>query len=1064
MELIYKTTSGIHFTNTIEESDSLNILNYEYLYNGGGVAVGDFNNDGREDLYFTGNLVDNALFLNQGNLNFKDVTLKSNVACKGLWSMGATVIDINQDGWLDIYVSVTGKGEELSRSNQLLINKGVNENGIPQFEEQAKVYGLDYSGFSINSYFFDFDKDGDLDLYILNNQFTNRGDVLSKRKLGKHKIKANINRLFRNEGENTFVDVTETAGVLNDGFSLSAIILDVNNDGWDDIFVSNDFVTSSALYVNQKNGTFKENISQFFQHQSFSSMGVDVADFDNNLEEDLISLDMLPRTSIRTKQMFSKANFLFYDLLDHYKEEPQYMRNCLYTAENNRYHEISQLVGIHNTDWSWSPLFVDLDNDGKKDLTITNGFPRDLTDLDFINYRDSYSSIMATQKEYLAKIPRVKISNVIFKNKGKYQFEDITAVWGVNRPSYSSGQATADLDSDGDLELIVNNINEQAYLYRNHTDLQKAKNYVDFNLKGPKGNLNALHVSVTLFYDEKKQTLKQNPYRGYLSSLSQKLHFGLGASKMIDSVEIDWRNDHKTTLYDLKTNQVHLIDYARVIKKTYRDELEKSLTFLNMKDEELGINFMHIENKSYDFFQNELQQRVFTNEGPAMATGDINGDGLEDLIIGGAKDQPTYLFSQNIRGNFNKDSLGVVSVNKEVTALALFDVDNDNDLDLYMGFGHNGSGKATDYQDKLLLNDGRGIFTLEKQFPLISVATAKAIPFDFDQDGDVDLFVAARLIPGQYPLVPKSYYLENHDGKLIDRSVELLPKEGKLGRIATVHLVLENDLPSLYFTGNWTGIHRLQFNGGYFQLKESVTGEKHNGLWNTIELADLDEDGDLDIIAGNYGLNTPYTATATQPFVMLYGEINASNQTDQVIFNFENGNYYPIHLRGNFMRQFQSKKRDFNTFSAYAQATIDNLFTPEEKKKLNELNVHMFETVVFENIGDGYKVHSFPIEVQQSPIFATKLLTIKKKKYILLVGNDNMHEVFTGPKNAFNGALIEVNKNFNFKRINVEKTGLDVPGAAKQISTLKANNDTLLLISQNNDKLLVYGFDKAIDL
>ena len=356
-----------------------------------------------------------------------------------------------------------------------------------------------------------------------------------------------------------------------------------------------------------------------------------------------------------------------------------------------------------------------------------------------------------------------------------------------------------------------------------------------------------------------------------------------------------------------------------------------------------------------------------------------------------------------------------------------------------------------------------GEFTKEMQLPLISAATAKVIPYDFDQDGDVDVFVAARLIPGQYPLVPKSYYLENRNGMLIDKSADLLPKQGKIGRIASAHFVFEDKLPTIYFTGDWTGIHRLQFKEGYFQLKEAITGEKHHGLWNTIELDDLDGDGDLDIIAGNYGLNTPYTATATYPFLMHYGQLNDNSQQDQVVYNFENGNYYPIHLRGNFMRQFQSKKREFNSFSAYAQATIDNLFTPQERENFSELNVHMFETVVFENTGVGYKVHPLPIAVQQSPIFAAKVLMIKNKKYILLVGNDNMHEVFTGPKNAFNGALIEVSLNLDFKRVNAKKTGLNVPGAAKQITTLKMNNDSLILISQNNDKLLVYKVEESID-
>ena len=1055
--ILSSSQTGITFENTIDETDSLNILINEYIYNGAGVAVADFNNDGKEDLYFSGNIVDNRLYLNQGDMNFKDVTESSNTACSGKWSTGLAVVDINGDGLKDIYVSVTGKVKDALRKNAFLINQGNNKEGVPIFVDKAEEFGVADAGYSIQAFFFDYDKDSYLDLYVINNHFTNRGDVLSKRHIKSNSLIKNRNILYKNINGERFEDVTNQANVLNDAFSLGAVILDINDDGWLDIFVSNDFVTSSTLFVNQKDGTFKNEIGKYFKHQSLSSMGVDASDFNNDGDIDIITVDMLPIELSRTKRMFSKSNFLFYDLLKSNQEEPQYMRNSLYVNDSYEfYNEISQFSKVHSTDWSWAPLFADFDNDGQKDLYITNGFPRDLTDLDYINYRDSYQSILDSWDKLLAKVPQIKLPNVMFQNKGEYEFSDVTAEWGLDVDTYSYGLATGDLDQDGDLDIVVNNINDKSFVIENK--LPK-KNYLSVEIQGSSNNTLGLHTQLELYYsDSLKQSVIVNPFRGYMSSNSLISHFGLEENEKIDSLKIYWPSGRKIILEDVLSNQKLSISEESAVKK---DSNKKKETTLTEVSDSLGIDCKHTDNKSYDFYAFELFQKVYTNEGAPIEVADINNDGLEDLVAGQGRGAVSEVFIQTETGMFvKKRIIGEIS-EKEVTSLALLDVDNDKDLDIYLGYGHNSSEDTTSWQDEVALNDGNGNFTIHREvLPKLETFSSKILVDDINGDGWEDLMVFSRVDVFNYPESPVSHVLINDKGKFKDKTELYFPNGGALGMISDAEqLDLNGDGKlDIIYTGEWLGMEVMIRESEKFVKNEHFFPKNIHGWWNSLTTIDIDEDGDLDLLSGNSGLNYPFRINESHPMLMLSGDYNDIEKNTPLIFVHTEGAYYPIHLRDNLLNQINSKKKDFPNYTSYSTAKLEDVLTEEQRMASKRKVLNTMESSLFINEGGKYRRVKLPNEFQFSSIFDFYLTDIDAdgKKEILSVGNDAAVEVFTGPRNGMNGIVATPSGKETFKFWSSAESGFRVSGNGKQIKSIRVGGEKFIVVSQHSGKLKIF--------
>ncbi|MCK0158250.1 VCBS repeat-containing protein [Cellulophaga sp. F20128] len=1076
-------TTNINFKNELNESSSMNGLLYEYFYNGGGVAVGDLNGDDLPDIYFISNLKTNTLYLNQGKLKFKDITEISKTKGKFGFPTGVTMVDINGDGKLDIYICKSGKFNDLNkRRNELYINKGNNIQGIPVFEEAAEKYGLNLPHFSTQASFFDYDKDGDLDLFLINHGILLYPDE-SIDKFVNIDSKYQGERLFRNEN-GKFVDVTKESGIINNllSFGLGVSIGDLNNDGWPDILVGHDYSEKDHMYLNQKNGKFKEVILLTTGHISNFSMGNDIADFNNDGLLDFITLDMMSEHNFDIKTSMSGMNpKRFYKLVDlglHH----QYMFNTLQINNGNQndlpmFSDIAQLSGVSSTDWSWGPLFLDMDNDGLKDLFISNGIKGDFRNSDFVNYRKKRQKEIVElkkqgkridQKTYvnhiLDKMPERKKENYFYKNNGDLTFSSIELNSKDRIQTSSNGAAYADFDNDGDMDIVVNNVDDPAFIYKNNSSELKKGNYLKVKLNGPMKNKLGIGARLIAVQEDKTQILEQYLTRGFQSSVTEILHFGLGKENGLKELQVIWPDGKTQYLNGVSANQTLVLYYKDAIEK--RLDVKSTTPIFEDITETAKINFKHIENDFNDFDRESLLPHKMSNFGPGLAVGDINNDGLDDFYVGGAKGFSGELYFQNKNSTFRKspNKLWQADKNCEDISAELFDADSDGDLDLYIVSGGNAfSEKAIELQDRLYLNDGSGNFKKSiNALPKMLSSGSIVKSHDFDGDGDIDLFVGGRLIPGKYPFPAKSYLLKNEskNGRVIfnDVTASLAPEFNNLGMITAAEWVdvTGDKKKDLVILGEWTPVFIFKNEGNNFKnitLDSNLLNK--TGWWFSVSSADMDNDGDMDLVLGNLGKNYKYKATLETPFEVHTADFDKSGTLDIVLSYYDQGVKYPLRGRSCSSAQMPFIKEKFRTYSDFGLATLGDVYGDDLENSLH-YSATTFATSYFENLGDGtFQEFELPSQAQFSSVNSIVLNDIDGDgfKDILLVGNLYASEIETPRNDAGYGLLLKGNGKGNFFPVASKESGVFIKGDTKIIEPIKLGKEKKygLILSKNND-------------
>lgn len=1092
--------TGITFANTITESDTMNVLTFEYINNGGGVAVGDFNNDGFADLYFTGNQVSNKLYLNKGAtegkaFQFEDVTDIAKVGGEQRWSTGVAVVDINNDHKLDIYVCATAKKAASQRANLLYVNQGVDKQNRPIFKEMAQEYGIADTTHTTNAAFFDYDNDGDLDLYLVVNEMDDvRFPNMYHEKIVDGSSKR-TDRLYRNDTQDKnhphFTDVSKQAGILIEGYGLGVNITDINRDGWKDIYVTNDYLTNDLLYINNHDGTFTDKAKDYFKHTSYSAMGNEVEDINNDGLVDIIALDMMPETNYRKKMMTPANNYVTYQNNEKYGYGYQYPRNTLQVNNGVNpktgqptFSEVGLLAGIAETDWSWTPMVTDFDNDGLRDVIITNGFPRDITDQDFIAYRASMGNLM-TKMMMLDSIPSVKINNFAYKNNGNLHFDDVSQKWGISQPSFSNGAIYADLDNDGDLDYVVNNINDPAAIFKNNAMEQKPddSNYLRIKFEGLAGNVNGLGALVSIKYNHGQQQFYENtPYRGYLSTIEAVAHFGLGKARKIDEITITWPNGKGQVLKNVLANQV-LVVSEKNAKEQLNAVEQKEETLLTDVTDLLNVPFTHEEKDIIDFNVQKLLPHKLSQYGPALAVGDVNGDGLDDIFVGGASLHKGKFLLQNAGGKFVVSDL--LSGTKEDEKLSedmgvlLFDADLDNDLDLYVvSGGAEFSPDSPAFQDHFYVNDGKGHFQLNEQaIPKFLKSGSCIKAADYDHDGDLDLFIGGRVEPFAYPKPVSSYILRNDSRAtkvlFTDVTNAVAPQLKNIGLTCdALWTDVDNDgWMDLMLAGEWMPITILKNKQGKFTTLEQPTLAGKVGWWNSLSAGDFDNDGDMDYIAGNLGLNSLMRASDSMPVNIYAKDFNSDGMFDAiptVYFKDLDGvrKEFPYNTRDDMVKQFIQTRQRFDSYAKYAKGTIKDLLKPEELKDALTLKANWMKTSYLENKGDGnFDVRELPVETQYAPVFGMMVEDMNQDGNldVILTGNDFGGELAAGRYDASNGTVLLGNGKGAFTVLPINKSGYCTAGDTKGLVALKGAQGQLLTVaSQNRDKLKFFSSSKSV--
>ncbi len=1072
--------TGIRFVNEVTEDDKLNVMTYEYMYNGNGVAVGDINNDGLPDIYFTGNMVSNKLYLNKGSMQFEDITEPAGVAGRKMWTTGVTMADVNGDGLLDIYVCYSGPGEDEDRKNELYINNGLKE-GIPVFTEKAAELGLDAPGtFSTQGVFFDMDLDGDLDFFLVNhgdmfyNPFFNTTGLRNKRhpKFG--------NRLYRNDN-GKFVDISEVAGIYGGGlnFGLGVSISDINNDGWPDIYVTNDYNEQDFLYLNNKNGEFREALKQSMGHISQSSMGCDIEDYNNDLLPDIVTLDMLAEDNRRQKALKGPDTYMHYATMIDSGFHFQNMRNMLQLNLGVRvndvpqFGEIGQLAGIYNTDWSWAPLLADFDNDGWKDLFITNGYLRDFTNLDFLKYTFAEAQKKAKDQgrqlntwELVKDLPTTRINNYIFSNNRKLGFSNTVKDWGFDHATISTGAAYADLDNDGDLDLVVCNTNQVADIYENQTDKQPAGHYLKVELSGPEGNSAGLGAKVFVSTDSTDQLREMYTTRGFQSGVPPVLHFGLGAASAYKLVKVVWPDGKINIVENGKADTLLRFswDTAKEISQPEHQGGQLFTDYTSLS----GLNFRHMTGSFVDFKFQPLLPYQLSKQGPHVAKGDVNGDGLEDIFIGGTLEARGKLYLQTGNVTFvpassqpwanveTADDAGVI----------LFDADGDGDLDLFITKG--GSlfrDRSPQYQCELYINDGKGNFKKANSgLPELMTNSSCIAVADYDKDGDLDIFIGGRSKPGEFPVPATSYLLRNESKNgVVQFEYASEQPEQNLRLPGMVTTCAWGDLngdgwPDLVVAGEFMPVTVFENeNGKLINRTESYELGNSNGLWSRILLDDIDGDGDIDIIAGNVGLNTRFQASVEEPLSVYYNDFDNNGSIDPVISAYVQGKPHPYNWLDELAEQIPSIKKKFPSYDKYADATFDQVFTKEEIDAARVVRAFELASVYYENKAGKFIRHTLPLEAQFSAVqgIVTGDWNGDGRKDLAIAGNFYSWRPQLGKADASPGWILYGDGNGNFHLQYPDKTGFLLMGDIRDLILLNADKKPLFVATRNNGPVSV---------
>lgn len=1072
-KLLPSSSTGVAFANIISENDTLNILNQANIYNGGGVGIGDFNNDGLPDIYLAGNMVSNKLYLNKGFMKFEDHTNAAAVGGEGRWCTGVSVVDINADGWLDLYVAASFRKDPLLRTNLLYINQGLNKNGVPVFKESAQAYGLADNGFSTQGYFFDYDKDGDLDLYLVTNELYDPKTPIRFRPKLTDGSALNTDRLYRNNGNGTFTNVSKEAGILIEGWGHAASISDFNMDGWPDVYVANDFVSNDLLYINNRDGTFTNKLADYFKHTGWNAMGTDVVDINNDGLVDVVSLEMLPEDNLRKKRMLSGNEYYNYFNSSQFGYEHQYVRNVLQlnsgiTPKGHPvFSEIGFLAGMYQTDWSWCPMVADFDNDGYRDMIITNGLPRDVTDLDYISYDNGQGGGKAKLSLAMTQsLPVVNIPDYAFKNKDGILFENITKAWGLDKSAFSNGGAYVDLDNDGDLDFVVNNINEEAFIYENTLNNSQGHT-LRVKLVGVDQNKNAIGASVHIYYAGKHQYYEHYPTRGYLSTVDDRAHFGLGTVSTIDSIKVKWTNGKTQVLTNVKADQLITISHKQ-------SDRSNQINHKNQKFVRYNLHYKPIERDFVDYTIQATLPHKLSQYGPGIAVGDIDNNGFDDFYLGGTSGNPGVFFIQDEKGKFTVDSTRIIRMPNELEeemGVLFFDADNDGDLDLYAVSGsYEVPPNHIVANDRLFINDGKGRF--EKSTTALPKETTNGScvrAADFDKDGDLDLFVGGRVVSGAYPTNPKNFIFKNEHGKFIDVSQQVCPQLQNLGMVTDA---LWSDFDKdgkvdLVITGEWMAVTFLKNNGGSFVSINKTTGiGQHLGWWNSLASGDFDNDGDIDYIAGNLGLNSNYRASPKEPMTVYAKDLDNNSSLDLMLFcymNAEDGTRkpFPMHTRDDLSSQLVSIRKKYPTYKAYGLASMNDLWSvPDRQGAIKKIANHL-QSAYIENKGNGqFVMRSLPIEAQTAPLYGMMSDDIDDDGNLdlLLVGNDYGMEPYSGRHDAFNGLCLKGDGKGNFTSLSVPESGFFVGGDAKGLAKIHtAANGDIWIATQNQDSLVVYS-------